>query len=318
MKHPLIAVTRLIRPARLTATLLAVSVLSGSAVDAADAPAEKPSATEQTFFEPHVRPLLRAHCFHCHGEDPEEIAGGLDLRLKRLILAGGDSGPAMVPGKHAESLLYQRVAAREMPPGENVHHFNQQELDILARWIDSGAATKHPEPETITSGLLFTEADKQFWSFQPIRRPQVPQVARQEQVRTPIDAFLLRALEPHNIGFAPEAPRERLLRRACFDLLGLPPTPEQTARFLNDTRPDAWELLIERLLHSPHYGERWGRHWLDVAGYADSEGYTAADPQRKWAYKYRDYIIRGFNEGRPFDEMIVEQLAGDELITSSD
>ncbi|MCA9116455.1 MAG: DUF1553 domain-containing protein [Planctomycetaceae bacterium] len=305
--------TEIVRILWTTAFLLAV-VPAGAAV-AEDAAAQAETAG-QVFFEPAVRPLLRAHCFHCHGEDPEDIAGGLDLRLRRLMAAGGDSGPAIVPGKHAESLLYQRVASGEMPPGENVHHFNAAELEQLARWIDSGAATKHPEPEKITSGLLFTEADRKFWSFQPVKRPEVPEVRQQELVRTPIDAFLLKKLEEQGFGFAPPATREQLLRRAFFDLLGLPPTPEETAEFLNDTRPDAWEQLIDRLLRSPHYGERWGRHWLDVAGYADSEGYTAADPQRKWAWKYRDYVIRGFNEGRPFNEMIVEQVAGDELVTS--
>ncbi len=263
-------------------------------------------------FEKHVRPILKAHCLECHGEG-EETEGELDLRLRRFILKGGDSGAGFVVGKPEESPLYERTLSQEMPPGDT--KLTEQELETIKKWIISGAQTLRPEPETIAKGVYLTETERTFWSFQPIRNPKVPVVKHSDRVRTPIDAFLLRKLEEKNMTFSPDADRRTLIRRATFDLLGLPPSTQEVEQFVNDKDPRAYEKLIDRLLASPHYGERWGRHWLDVVGYADSEGFTIQDPVRKHSYKYRDYVIKSFNKDKPFDQFIREQLAGDEMLT---
>jgi hypothetical protein len=273
--------------------------------------ASGPGRAAEPTFERHIRPILKANCFPCHGEG-EKLKGGLDLRLRRLLVQGGESGPAIVPGKRDESLLFERIGKAEMPPGKK--KLTGEEIDLIGRWIAGGARTAGPEPAAIGRGFYITPEERAFWAFQPIRRPEVPCRPPSAGARNPVDAFLLARLQDKGLTFAPEADKRTLLRRACFDLLGLSPTPEETARFLADNRPDAYEHLIDRLLASPRYGERWGRHWLDVAGYADSEGYTAADTVRPWAYKYRDYVIRAFNADKPFDEFIREQLAGDEMM----
>ncbi len=271
-------------------------------------------AAEPVEFERHVRPILKAHCWQCHGEE-EELKGSLDARLARFLLSGGDSGPAVAPGNRGESLLYQRVVSGEMPPGKK--KLSPREIELVGQWIDGGAKTARAEPETLAAGDTFTEEERSHWSFQAIRRPSVPAVRHAERVRTPIDAFLLSRLESRALSFGEEADRPTLIRRLSYDLTGLPPTPEEIERFVADPAADAYEQLVERLLASPAYGERWGRHWLDVAGYADSDGYTEKDAERKWAYKYRDYVIRALNEDKPWSEFLVEQLAGDELVTPS-
>ncbi|HEX7377476.1 MAG TPA: PSD1 and planctomycete cytochrome C domain-containing protein [Pirellulales bacterium] len=272
----------------------------------------------ETTYEHDVRPIFKAHCFQCHGED-RKTEGGLDLRLKRLAEKGGDSGPAIVSAKPDESLLVERIRAGEMPPGEK--KLSAQQIETIARWIRAGAKTARPEPEQLGEWPLFTEEERGYWAFQPIRRPPVPDIAAGVAAEaapkplTPVDAFLLARLNQAGLSFSPAADRPTLIRRAYFDLVGLPPTPDEIESFVADTSPDAWEKLIERLLASPHYGERWGRHWLDVAGYADSEGYTDEDTPRKSAFRYRDYVIRAFNADKPFDLFIQEQLAGDELVS---
>lgn len=263
-------------------------------------------------FENTVRPILKAHCWHCHGEEAE-LKGKLDARLVRLLIKGGDTGPSIVPGNHAGSLLYERIASGEMPPGEK--KVSAEELQIIARWIDAGATTARPEPEQAPeAGGIFSDEDRSHWAFQPIVKPAIPAVAQQELVKSPIDAFLLKSLESHQLSFSPEADRETLLRRVWFDLVGLPPSPETMERFLADQSPEAWNKVVEELLSSPAYGERWARHWLDIAGYADSEGYTEKDAERAWAWKYRDYVIRSLNADKPFDQFLREQLAGDEML----
>ncbi|HXL17768.1 MAG TPA: DUF1549 domain-containing protein [Streptosporangiaceae bacterium] len=266
---------------------------------AAAPPASSPGAP--VLFESHVRPLLKAYCFECHGEG-KKLRGGLDLRLRRLLTGGGDNGPALVPGKRDDSLLYQRVQRHEMPPGKT--KLSAAQVALIGRWIDGGAMTARPEPAVLGPGLHFTEDERAFWCFQPIRRPARPVVQHSERARTAIDAFLLARLETQGLTFAPDADRRTLIRRVSFDLLGLPPSPEDVERFVADPAPDAYERLIDRLLAAPQYGERWGRHWLDVAGYADSEGYTSDDPVRASAYRYRDYVIRAFNADMPFDRFL--------------
>ncbi len=293
---------RLLRPPGLLA-LLAVS-LSGVAARGAEVAAEGAVA-----FERDVRPIFREYCFDCHGggEAPE---ANLDLRLVRFLLRGGDSGAAIVPGKPAESYLLERVKNGEMPPGEA--HVPAEQIAVLERWISDGAKTLREEPETIGPGIPITLEDRAYWAYQPIRRPEIPAYGAAERVRTPIDA-LLRQSMPEGLSFSSDADRETLIKRVYFDLIGLPPTGEELARWRNHNSDDWYEQLIDALLDSPHYGERWGRHWLDVAGYADSEGYTAQDADRPWAWKYRDYVIRSLNADKPFDRFLIEQLAGDEL-----
>jgi mono/diheme cytochrome c family protein len=276
--------------------------------------AEKPqpmAANASPLFESHVRPIFKTHCVQCHGEDEKQEAK-LDLRLARLIAKGGESGPAIVSGKHVESLLWKRIASNEMPPGDK--KLSDKERRVIASWIDAGAKTARPEPEAISDDDV-TDEERSFWSFQPIRRPAIPVIeSHKSNIKNPIDAFLIARLQAEHFSFSEEADPVTLIRRAYFDLLGLPPMPEEVDEFLADREPDAYERLIDRLLESPHYGERWARHWLDVAGYADSNGVSEKDLERKWAFKYRDWLVRAINADRPWDELIREQLAGDELI----
>jgi hypothetical protein len=261
-------------------------------------------------FEKDVRPILKAHCFDCHGESGQP-KGGFDIRLRRLILQGGHDGPAIVPGKPDQSHLVQLIASGEMPKRDK--KLTREQVDLIRRWIATGARTARPEPTDVPSGAGITEEERSFWSFQPIQPPKVPALSRSRRTRTQIDALLDIPLRKRGLGLAPDADRVVLLRRVHLDLTGLPPTPTDVDAFLKDRAPDAYERLVDRLLDSPQYGERWGRHWLDIAGYADSDGYSDADPVRPFAYKYRDYVIRAFNEDKPFDRFITEQLAGDEL-----
>ena len=262
-------------------------------------------------FERDIRPILRAHCFDCHGAT-EEPKGGLDLRQVRRMLQGGESGTAIVPANVDASLLLQRVRAGEMPPGET--KLTPKEINTLTLWIAGGVKIARPEPDTIPPGLGITPEERAFWSFQPIQRPAEPAVRDdvRGRIRNPIDAFLL-ARMPEGLTFADDADRHTLILRTHFDLTGLPPSSEQLQQWMNDPSEDWYAGLFESLLVSPNYGERWARHWLDVAGYADSDGYTASDLERPWAWKYRDYVIRAFNADKPFDRFITEQLAGDEL-----
>ncbi|QDT98872.1 PSD1 and planctomycete cytochrome C domain-containing protein [Gimesia aquarii] len=291
-------------PKRIGLTILVCACVSGSVF------AAKESKPENLTYEEHIRPIFRAHCFDCHGAT-EEIEGGLDLRLVRFLIKGGESGDAIVPGKPAESNLVARIASGEMPPGEA--RVPDNEIEIIKRWIAGGAKTSRPEPKTIGPGLGITPEERAYWAFQPIKQPQISEeISKHPTVLTPIDALLLEAM-PEGLAFSPEAEKLTLIKRAYFDLLGLPPSPEEIQRALSNHSKDWYESLLDELLKSPHYGERWARHWLDIAGYSDSEGYTVKDDVRPWAWKYRDYIIKSLNAGKPFDQFLQEQLAGDEL-----
>jgi len=222
----------------------------------------------------------------------------------------------MVPGKPEESLLVKLVRSGEMPKGPK--KLSAKEIGALEAWIAAGAPVEGAEPAQLAKGFHITEAERQFWAFQPILRPAVPESSGADEmrgVRTSVDVFVLAKLREQGLGlgFAREADRLTLLRRAYFDLLGLPPTPQAVDEFLTDRAPDAYERLIDRLLEAPAYAERWARHWLDVAGYADSNGYAEADSVRPHAWRYRDYVIRALAADKPWNEFIVEQLAGDEL-----
>src|SRR5262249_2830602 len=188
------------------------------------------------------------------------------------------------------------------------------QVAVLERWIAAGAPTTRGEPESLPPGIDITPEERAFWAFQPVRRPDPPTTEPDDRARTPIDAFLLAGLRGRGVGFAPDAARRPLIRRVHADLTGLPPTPAEVEAFVADESPDAYERLVDRLLASPQYGERWARHWLDAAGYADSEGDGPQDTPRPFAYKYRDYVIRALNADKPFDRFLIEQFAGDELV----
>lgn len=264
---------------------------------------------DQPEFEKHIRPILREYCLDCHGAT-EKLEGTLDLRLVKLMLAGGDSGAAIVPGNAEDSLLLQRIRSGDMPPGEA--RVSPEKVELIRRWIDLGAATARPEPESIGKGIPITEEERSFWAYQPITPPTLTIDAADPQIRTPLDALILQAM-PEGLRMSEEADRIALIRRVYLDLLGLPPSPEQVQKWQSEPSASWYDLLVEDLLASPHYGERWARHWLDAVGYADSDGFTLTDAERPWAWRYRDYVIRSFNEDKPFDQFIVEQLAGDEL-----
>ncbi|WP_435017210.1 PSD1 and planctomycete cytochrome C domain-containing protein [Tundrisphaera sp. TA3] len=249
---------------------------------------------------PKVGELLVDRCLSCHSADSKK--GKLDLSRRAAALAGGETGPAIEPHKSADSLLFERVESGEMPPSGAL---KPEEIAALRAWIDSGAAYE-VEP------LQPRRAGPDWWSLRPIRRPAVPEVRDPAWVRNPIDAFVLAGLEKAQLRPAPEAERAALIRRVSFDLIGLPPSPEEVREFVADDRPDAYERLVDRLLESPHHGERWGRHWLDVVRFAESHGYET-NQLRPNAWPYRDYVIRAFNRDTPFARFVEEQLAGDAL-----
>jgi hypothetical protein len=265
-------------------------------------------------FEKDIRPILKTNCFQCHGEDGVTKAG-LDVRLARFILKGGESGPDIVPGDPTKSHLLELVKKGEMP--KKKPKLKDAEIATIEAWISQGAKTARVEPEKLGPEFAFTDEERAWWSLQPIRKPAVPPISNlKSPVSNPIDAFVARKLSEQKLTFSPQADPATLIRRATFDLTGLPPTPEeiqafQTAFIRNPE--DAFNALVDRLLASAAYGERWGRHWLDVAGYADSDGYTDKDTERAHAWKFRDYVIRSLNDDKPFNEFVREQLAGDEI-----
>ena len=284
-----------------------VCLASMTRAEAADVQTPQSAVT----FEQHVRPILKAFCLDCHGGG-EQLEGKLDLRLKRFMLTGGESGTALRIDQPAESLLIKRLKSGEMPPTEK--KVPAEQIAVIERWIAGGAATLRDEPESLPPGLGITAEERAYWFFQPLRRPNIPLVKQPVRARSPVDHFVLAKLDERGTVSNDEADRFTLLKRAAFDLMGLPPTPDEVDQFLSDSAPDAFEKRIDRLLASPHYGERWGRHWLDVAGYADSEGDGSVDTIRPYIYKFRDYVVRSLNADKPLDQFITEQLAGDELV----
>jgi mono/diheme cytochrome c family protein len=269
-----------------------------------------PSARSQSEapvdYQRHIKPLLHEHCIDCHGPDAQQ--SGLRLDAYPLILQGGDRGPGLLPGKPQQSVLLHALrgtgGVQRMPEG--LPALKAEQIALVERWIAQGARgpADEPFPPAARSG-----AD--HWAFQPVVRPKVPEVAQRDWVRNPIDCFILARLEAAGLQPAAEASRATLIRRLSLDLLGLPPSTDEVEAFVGDPRPDAYERLVDRLLASPHFGERWGRHWLDAARYADSNGYTIDGPRLIW--KYRDWVIEALNRDLPFDQFTIEQLAGDML-----
>lgn len=260
-----------------------------------------------------VLPYLYTRCVVCHGRRKQEAE--LDLRTVGSILKGGKSGPAIVPGKPEASLLLQRVHAKDMPPPREliragVRPLETSEINLLTKWIEQGAKEYDikPDVQTTEADPLVSDEDRQFWSFQTPTKPNVPDLANH-----PIDAFLLRKLAERDLSFSEQAPKLTQIRRVAFDLTGLPPEWEDVQRFMDDESEEWYTKLVNFYLDSPHYGERWGRYWLDLCGYADSEGKRSADPIRQHAWRYRDYVIQSLNDDKPYNRFLLEQVAGDEL-----
>ncbi|MFN3484561.1 MAG: PSD1 and planctomycete cytochrome C domain-containing protein [Planctomycetota bacterium] len=271
----------------------------------------------ERFFESKVRPLLAARCFSCHSpEGGGKVKGGLRLDSRETVLKGGNQGPAVVPGDPAGSLLLRAVSYADpdlkMPPKERLP---RGEVEILERWIRMGApwsAAPPSAPPRARPEKEITSRDREFWSFRPPRDPAPPEVRSPGLCRNPVDRFIQARLETEGLTPAPEADRRTLIRRLTYDLHGLPPTPEEVEAFERDPAPDAYERLVDRLLADPRYGERWARFWLDLVRYAESDGHRQ-DAYRPHAWRYRDYVVRAFNEDKPYDRFILEQLAGDEI-----
>jgi hypothetical protein len=273
---------------------------------------EPPSPAAADFFEKEVRPILIQRCGACHAGS--KTKGGLKLTSRAAVLEGGAHGPAAVAAKPDDSLLVRAIRYREkrrMPPRQKLP---DHEIQVLTRWVEQGLPWPESPAGIVNTGAGFeiSAAQRRFWSFQPVRDPVVPAVRDTAWPLSPVDRFILAKLEER--GLAPAAPADRrtLLRRATFDLTGLPPTPEELEAFVADPSPDAFARVVDRLLASQHYGERWGRHWLDVAHYADTAGETADFPVPQ-AYRYRNYVINAFNHDKPYDQFIQEQIAGDIL-----
>ncbi len=272
-------------------------------------------ATKPVSFAGDIAPILSQKCTKCHGL--ASPMANLDLRTREGALKGGQHGPAIVPGNAGASRLYRHVAAQEQPQMPLGGKLSEQEVAALKAWIDGGAEWDpgiklEAAAVPAAAETKFTNAQRKYWAFQKVVKPAVPTVKDKSWVRTPIDSFILSKLEERGVKPNPPADKITLIRRAYFDLIGLPPTPEQVQAFVSDHSAQAFEKVVSDLLASPHYGERWGRHWLDLARYADTQGFKA-DETRPNIWRYRDYVIEAFNQDRPYDRFIKEQVAGDEL-----
>ncbi len=256
-------------------------------------------------FHDKIAPLLESRCLSCHNAHKKR--GGLDLSTRTSALAGGENGTGLVPGAAAKSRLVQMVGGANPRMPRSGPKLSAGEVAQLRRWIDTGAAW----PASVTLAARAASGEQTWWSLRPLVRPAVP-ATKQRWGRTAIDAFILAGLEARGLRPAPEADRRTLIRRLTFDLHGLPPTPAEVEAFLVDRAPDAYERLVDRLLAAPAYGERWGRHWLDVAHYGDTQGYDK-DKRRDFAWPYRDWVIRAFNSDLPYTDFIRQQIAGDVL-----
>lgn len=269
-------------------------------------------------YEKDVLPVLQKNCLKCHGAEAK-VKGDLNLTSRKAIEEGGDSGPAVDLKNPDRSLLLKAIQYKDdnhrMPPKGKM---TDAEIAVIEKWVKDGlpmpvdrlggGEIAKPAPR----GGVVTEESKRYWAYQPVKRPTAPEVKNASWVKTSIDAFVLAKLEAKGLKPAKSAEKAVLVRRAYYDLLGLPPTPEQVDAFVNDNSPDAWEKLIDQLLASPHYGEKWGRHWLDVVRYAETNGYERDGP-KPYAWRYRDYVIRSFNADKPYTQFVREQLAGDEM-----
>lgn len=259
-------------------------------------------------FQQDLLPIFSRRCLGCHGEEMQ--MGNLDLRTPAAIRKGGSKGPAIAAGSAKDSLLYQRIIDKSMPLGEE--KVSTQEAALIKQWIEAAPRVAEQDEAVVDAEAQAQTPEISHWAFLTPKRPPVPDVGRHDRVRTPVDAYIQSQLEQSGIEPAPPAERGTLLRRAYLVLTGLPPTPEQTATFLAEQSPDAYDRLIDELLARPQFGERWARHWLDVVRYAESNGYER-DGAKPHAWRYRDYVIEAFQKDKPFDRFLTEQLAGDEI-----
>ncbi len=280
--------------------------------------AATPDAKGLEFFERKIRPLLMERCYECHSTEKGKTKGGLSLDSREAVLRGGDSGPALVVGDVEKSKLVEGIRWKnqdfQMPPKKQL---SAQEVADLEAWIKMGAPDPREKAAVVSEGckskrVIDIAEGRKFWSFQALADPAVPKVRDEAWVKSPVDAFVLAKLE--GAGLRPAAPADKrtLMRRATFDLTGLPPSPEEVDAFVKDESPDAFAKVVDRLLKSPAYGERWGRHWLDVARYADSNGMDE-NVGYGHSWRYRDYVVEAFNNDKPYDRFVIEQLAGDLL-----
>jgi cytochrome c553 len=281
--------------------------------------ASAPDRAGIEFFEKHIRPVLVDHCYNCHSLGAEKgVKGGLLLDTRDALLKGGDNGPAIVAGDPEKSLLIRAVRYHDenlqMPPkGKKL---SDQQIEDLAAWVKMGA----PDPRTGQPGTQNSKLETQaHWAFKPVQAPPPPAIKNRKLVETPVDQFLLAKLEPKGLVLSPRADQRTLIRRASYDLTGLPPTAEETLAFEADKSPDAFARLVDRLLASSRYGERWGRYWLDIARYADTKGYVFEEERRyPYSYTYRDWVVRAFNEDLPYDQFLIQQIAADLLPLGDD
>jgi mono/diheme cytochrome c family protein len=295
--------------------LIVAAAAVGNAAWAAESgpPAEHPQNGDAgaRFFEAEVLPILRAHCFSCHApEGGREVESDFDLSSREALLRGGASGPAIDDEQPGESALLRAVRYEdfEMPPKGKLP---QAQIAVLERWVQMGAPWS--DAKAVHAGPpQVDEQARQFWSFRPVARPEIPTVKDSGWSESPVDAFLFAKLQAAGVSPAPPVRKTTLLRRVFYDLTGLPPSPDDVVEFLADDAPDAYERVVDRLLDSPQYGERWARHWLDLVRYGETSGYEF-DRVKPEVWRYRDYVIRAFNEDKPYDRFIREQLAGDEL-----
>jgi mono/diheme cytochrome c family protein len=287
--------------------------VTGRADDEPARDSQPPASAEQlAFFTENVQPLLEENCYKCHG--PGKSKGGLQLISRESVLKGGDSGPAVDLADPGASLILEALnyESYEMPPSGKLP---REKINLVARWIEMGCPMTAPKPVAETSHHeppQVNEETKNHWAFRPLELPPIPDVAGDAWVANPIDAFILARLKEARLSPNPPADRRTLCRRVYYDLLGLPPTPEEVDRFVNDDSADAYERLIEELLDSPHYGEHWARYWLDLVRYAESNSFERDNP-KPFVWRYRDYVITALNNDKPYDQFVREQLAGDEL-----
>jgi cytochrome c553 len=294
--------------------VFAACCLLGPAAPTLRAQDKKQSAAEMEFFEKSVRPVLVANCFECHG--PDKTKGRLRLDSRDMMMHGGESGPAIVPGNPKGSLLIQAIHYQDEPKMPPKGKLSDAEIAVLTKWVQQGAVwpetTANIRPPT-TKPFEISAKDREFWSFKPIADPAVPMVKDKSWPKNAIDAFVLATLEANGLQPAASADRRALLRRVTFDLTGLPPTPQDIEAFLQDQSPSAFAKVVERLLASPQYGERWARHWLDVARYGEDQAHTFQARKYPQGFRYRDWLVRAFNEDMRYDRFLMEQLAADLL-----
>ncbi|MBL8204309.1 MAG: DUF1549 domain-containing protein, partial [Blastocatellia bacterium] len=272
------------------------------------------SQDEQQKLAQQVVSIFQNHCIQCHGADKKS---GLDLRSREAVLKGGMRGASVIPGNSKESVLYQYISGAKSPRMPIGGELEEDDIEAIETWIDKGA----PWPAALVLKPLpanfkekeITEEQRKYWAFVKPVRPAIPVIQNpKSKIQNPIDAFILAELQKHNLSPSPPADKATLLRRVTFDLTGLPPTPEEVKAFLADKSPDAYEKVVDRLLASPRYGERWAQHWLDVVRFAETNGFEL-DADRPQAWRYRDYVVNALNADKPYDRFLQEQIAGDEL-----